>query len=236
MELCRKQKSVEYLIFLFLQNSHPLLWWLLFPLLTLSVWASWGHPKWFSTCLEGDPRDAELLFPFAFTLRLLWPHRPVLSCRSCFVCSRPWNQSYDEQQWAEVQVQFAGAAPEYWHSVVCCSPLRHVFDQCYRLAPSAYYTPHGSSSRIWTVNHSEVFFSCHCLPGHGLWKENLNKAVFETSFDTSPALAGFHVFWTMIIVLQVRCYFWYWCVFVKKSWVICQDIACFFQTISDDMT
>uniref|UniRef100_H3BZX2 Phospholipid-transporting ATPase n=1 Tax=Tetraodon nigroviridis TaxID=99883 RepID=H3BZX2_TETNG len=39
--------------------------------------------------------------------------------------------------------------------------------------------------------------------GHGLWKRNLDKSLFDTSLDISPALAGFHVFWTMIIVLQV---------------------------------
>uniref|UniRef100_A0A3Q4BS14 Phospholipid-transporting ATPase n=1 Tax=Mola mola TaxID=94237 RepID=A0A3Q4BS14_MOLML len=39
--------------------------------------------------------------------------------------------------------------------------------------------------------------------GHGLWLNNLKDPLFETDGDTSPALAGFHVFWTMIIVLQV---------------------------------
>lgn len=78
-----------------------------------------------------------------------------------------------------------------------------------------HHTAAPIESEQWTIQRS--FFSCHCLPGHGLWKAKLNKAVFETSFDTSPALAGFHVFWTMIIVLQVRCYFWYWCFFCEKE-------------------
>uniref|UniRef100_A0A8C4HAV4 Phospholipid-transporting ATPase n=1 Tax=Dicentrarchus labrax TaxID=13489 RepID=A0A8C4HAV4_DICLA len=39
--------------------------------------------------------------------------------------------------------------------------------------------------------------------GHGLWLKNLKDPVFEVDGETSPALAGFYVFWTMIIVLQV---------------------------------
>ncbi|XP_033991199.1 probable phospholipid-transporting ATPase VD isoform X1 [Trematomus bernacchii] len=39
--------------------------------------------------------------------------------------------------------------------------------------------------------------------GHGLWLKNLKDPVFEVDSETSPALAGFYVFWTMIIVLQV---------------------------------
>ncbi|KAM8737013.1 phospholipid-transporting ATPase VD [Acanthopagrus schlegelii] len=39
--------------------------------------------------------------------------------------------------------------------------------------------------------------------GHGLWVKNLKDPIFETDTETSPALAGFYVFWTMIIVLQV---------------------------------
>ncbi|XP_054653058.1 probable phospholipid-transporting ATPase VD isoform X2 [Dunckerocampus dactyliophorus] len=39
--------------------------------------------------------------------------------------------------------------------------------------------------------------------GHGLWLKQLKNAVFLTEEETSPALAGFYVFWTMIIVLQV---------------------------------
>ncbi|XP_075883885.1 phospholipid-transporting ATPase VD isoform X2 [Nelusetta ayraudi] len=39
--------------------------------------------------------------------------------------------------------------------------------------------------------------------GHGLWLRNLKEPLFDTSGYSSPALAGFNVFWTMIIVLQV---------------------------------
>ncbi|XP_075964490.1 phospholipid-transporting ATPase VD isoform X2 [Anarhichas minor] len=39
--------------------------------------------------------------------------------------------------------------------------------------------------------------------GHGLWLKNLKDPIFQVDTDTSPALAGFYVFWTMIIVLQV---------------------------------
>ncbi|XP_010772393.1 probable phospholipid-transporting ATPase VD [Notothenia coriiceps] len=40
--------------------------------------------------------------------------------------------------------------------------------------------------------------------GHGLWLKNLKDPVFKVDTETSPALAGFYVFWTMIIVLQVH--------------------------------
>ncbi|XP_049452193.1 probable phospholipid-transporting ATPase VD isoform X2 [Epinephelus fuscoguttatus] len=39
--------------------------------------------------------------------------------------------------------------------------------------------------------------------GHGLWLKNLKDPIFLVDKETSPALAGFYVFWTMIIVLQV---------------------------------
>uniref|UniRef100_A0A8C6S4T8 Phospholipid-transporting ATPase n=1 Tax=Neogobius melanostomus TaxID=47308 RepID=A0A8C6S4T8_9GOBI len=39
--------------------------------------------------------------------------------------------------------------------------------------------------------------------GHGLWLQQLRDPVFQVDGETSPALAGFYVFWTMIIVLQV---------------------------------
>ncbi|KAM9341246.1 phospholipid-transporting ATPase VD [Symphorus nematophorus] len=39
--------------------------------------------------------------------------------------------------------------------------------------------------------------------GHGLWLKNLKDPLFQVDRETSPALAGFYVFWTMIIVLQV---------------------------------
>uniref|UniRef100_A0A8C6P1A3 Phospholipid-transporting ATPase n=1 Tax=Nothobranchius furzeri TaxID=105023 RepID=A0A8C6P1A3_NOTFU len=39
--------------------------------------------------------------------------------------------------------------------------------------------------------------------GHGIWMKNLQEPVYQVDTETSPALAGFYVFWTMIIVLQV---------------------------------
>ncbi|XP_029316142.1 phospholipid-transporting ATPase VD isoform X2 [Cottoperca gobio] len=39
--------------------------------------------------------------------------------------------------------------------------------------------------------------------GHGLWLKNIKDSVFKVDKETSPALAAFYVFWTMIIVLQV---------------------------------
>ncbi|XP_062852428.1 phospholipid-transporting ATPase VD-like [Trichomycterus rosablanca] len=39
--------------------------------------------------------------------------------------------------------------------------------------------------------------------GHGVWLGSMNNPVFIIPDDTHPALAGFFMFWTMIIVLQV---------------------------------
>uniref|UniRef100_A0A3Q3AVL2 Phospholipid-transporting ATPase n=1 Tax=Kryptolebias marmoratus TaxID=37003 RepID=A0A3Q3AVL2_KRYMA len=39
--------------------------------------------------------------------------------------------------------------------------------------------------------------------GHGFWLKNLKDPIFQVGGEISPALAGFYVFWTMIIVLQV---------------------------------
>ncbi|XP_056151641.1 probable phospholipid-transporting ATPase VD [Lampris incognitus] len=39
--------------------------------------------------------------------------------------------------------------------------------------------------------------------GHGLWLKQLKDPIFIIADETSPALAGFYVFWSMIIVLQV---------------------------------
>ncbi|XP_037550714.1 probable phospholipid-transporting ATPase VD [Nematolebias whitei] len=55
---------------------------------------------------------------------------------------------------------------------------------------------------LWCV----VVLIVMCLTaalGHGLWLKNLKDPIFEVDGETSPALAGFYVFWTMIIVLQV---------------------------------
>ncbi|XP_077586828.1 phospholipid-transporting ATPase VD [Stigmatopora nigra] len=39
--------------------------------------------------------------------------------------------------------------------------------------------------------------------GHGLWLKQIKNAIFLPNDDTPPALAGFYIFWTMIIILQV---------------------------------
>ncbi|XP_046903497.1 LOW QUALITY PROTEIN: probable phospholipid-transporting ATPase VD [Hypomesus transpacificus] len=39
--------------------------------------------------------------------------------------------------------------------------------------------------------------------GHGLWLQNLKDSPYLIPDHTSPALAGFYLFWTLIIVLQV---------------------------------
>ncbi|KAM9354543.1 phospholipid-transporting ATPase VD [Pholidichthys leucotaenia] len=55
---------------------------------------------------------------------------------------------------------------------------------------------------LWCV----LFLIIMCLiaaVGHGLWLKDLEESIFQVDTDTPPALAGFYVFWTMIIVLQV---------------------------------
>uniref|UniRef100_A0A7N8X5U5 Phospholipid-transporting ATPase n=1 Tax=Mastacembelus armatus TaxID=205130 RepID=A0A7N8X5U5_9TELE len=55
---------------------------------------------------------------------------------------------------------------------------------------------------LWCV----VLLIVMCLTaaiGHSLWLKNLKDPIFQVDVETSPALAGFYVFWTMIIVLQV---------------------------------
>lgn len=44
---------------------------------------------------------------------------------------------------------------------------------------------------------------CLWVSGHGLWLKNLKNPIFQIDEETSPALAAFYIFWTMIIVLQV---------------------------------
>ncbi|KAF3844416.1 hypothetical protein F7725_007579 [Dissostichus mawsoni] len=73
-------------------------------------------------------------------------------------------------------------APEHRGAVVCAAALHHVSHCCYRCVSPALTPLH----------------SCH-----GLWLKNLKDPVFKVDTETSPALAGFYVFWTMIIVLQV---------------------------------
>uniref|UniRef100_A0AAR2JAQ3 Phospholipid-transporting ATPase n=1 Tax=Pygocentrus nattereri TaxID=42514 RepID=A0AAR2JAQ3_PYGNA len=55
---------------------------------------------------------------------------------------------------------------------------------------------------LWSV----VLLLLMCLTaavGHGVWLSRLKDPVFMIPDDTDPALAGFYMFWTMIIVLQV---------------------------------
>uniref|UniRef100_A0A8D3APR0 Phospholipid-transporting ATPase n=1 Tax=Scophthalmus maximus TaxID=52904 RepID=A0A8D3APR0_SCOMX len=55
---------------------------------------------------------------------------------------------------------------------------------------------------LWCV----VLLVIMCLTaavGHGFWLKNLKDPIFVTDVETPPTLAGFYVFWTMIIVLQV---------------------------------
>ncbi|XP_037341705.1 probable phospholipid-transporting ATPase VD isoform X1 [Pungitius pungitius] len=61
---------------------------------------------------------------------------------------------------------------------------------------------HLNTDVLWCV----LLLIIMCLTaaiGHGLWLKNLKEAVFQVNMEMSPALAGFYVFWTMIIVLQV---------------------------------
>ncbi|XP_017319685.1 probable phospholipid-transporting ATPase VD isoform X3 [Ictalurus punctatus] len=55
---------------------------------------------------------------------------------------------------------------------------------------------------IWSV----VLLLLLCITaavGHGVWLSSLKDPIFMISDGTHPALAGFYMFWTMIIVLQV---------------------------------
>ncbi|XP_030628223.1 phospholipid-transporting ATPase VD [Chanos chanos] len=55
---------------------------------------------------------------------------------------------------------------------------------------------------LWSV--ALLFLMCFSTAvGHGIWLRGLKGAVFLIPDDISPALAGFYMFWTMIIVLQV---------------------------------
>ncbi|KAM8917516.1 phospholipid-transporting ATPase VD [Spinachia spinachia] len=61
---------------------------------------------------------------------------------------------------------------------------------------------HLNTDILWCV----LLLIIMCLTaaiGHGLWLKNHKEAVFQVNKEMSPAMAGFYVFWTMIIVLQV---------------------------------
>ncbi|XP_030580873.1 phospholipid-transporting ATPase VD isoform X2 [Archocentrus centrarchus] len=61
---------------------------------------------------------------------------------------------------------------------------------------------HLNTDILWCV----VLLVIMCLTsavGHGLWLSKLEDPIFQVDGETSPALAGFYIFWTMVIVLQV---------------------------------
>lgn len=60
-----------------------------------------------------------------------------------------------------------------------------------------------SAASVFYFSQSGEYFWYLCVLGHGLWIKNLKDPVFQVDMELSPALAGFYVFWTMIIVLQV---------------------------------
>uniref|UniRef100_A0A3Q0RGP0 Phospholipid-transporting ATPase n=1 Tax=Amphilophus citrinellus TaxID=61819 RepID=A0A3Q0RGP0_AMPCI len=61
---------------------------------------------------------------------------------------------------------------------------------------------HLNTDILWCV----VLLVIMCLTsavGHGLWLSKLEDPIFQVDGETSPALAGFYIFWTIVIVLQV---------------------------------
>ncbi|MFT7806676.1 putative phospholipid-transporting ATPase VD [Arapaima gigas] len=55
---------------------------------------------------------------------------------------------------------------------------------------------------LWSL--AMLLFMCFSAAiGHGMWLSDLKNAPFLIPDGTSPSLAGFYLFWTMIIVLQV---------------------------------
>ncbi|XP_041710882.1 phospholipid-transporting ATPase VD isoform X3 [Coregonus clupeaformis] len=57
--------------------------------------------------------------------------------------------------------------------------------------------------RSCTIRNTETVIGIVVYAGHGLWLRNQKEASFLIPDTTSPALSGFYLFWTMIIVLQV---------------------------------
>ncbi|KAG9339837.1 hypothetical protein JZ751_022339 [Albula glossodonta] len=57
--------------------------------------------------------------------------------------------------------------------------------------------------RSCTIRNTETVIGIVVYAGHGLWLSGLKDPPFMIPDDTSPALAGFYMFFTMIIVLQV---------------------------------
>ncbi|XP_039458937.1 probable phospholipid-transporting ATPase VD isoform X3 [Oreochromis aureus] len=61
---------------------------------------------------------------------------------------------------------------------------------------------HLNTDILWCV----VLLFIMCLTaaiGHGFWMNSFEESIFQVDTETSPALAGFYIFWTMVIVLQV---------------------------------
>ncbi|XP_063355735.1 probable phospholipid-transporting ATPase VD isoform X2 [Pelmatolapia mariae] len=61
---------------------------------------------------------------------------------------------------------------------------------------------HLNTDILWCV----VLLFIMCLTaaiGHGLWVSSFKESIFQVDTETPPALAGFYIFWTMVIVLQV---------------------------------
>uniref|UniRef100_A0A3Q4N7M5 P-type ATPase N-terminal domain-containing protein n=1 Tax=Neolamprologus brichardi TaxID=32507 RepID=A0A3Q4N7M5_NEOBR len=61
---------------------------------------------------------------------------------------------------------------------------------------------HLNTDILWCV----VLLFIMCLTaaiGHGLWMNSFKGSIFQVDTETPPALAGFYIFWTMVIVLQI---------------------------------
>ncbi|XP_026007253.1 phospholipid-transporting ATPase VD isoform X2 [Astatotilapia calliptera] len=62
---------------------------------------------------------------------------------------------------------------------------------------------HLNTDILWCV----VLLFVMCLTaaiGHGLWMNSFKESIFQVDTETPPALAGFYIFWTMVIVLQAK--------------------------------
>uniref|UniRef100_A0A669CVK0 Phospholipid-transporting ATPase n=1 Tax=Oreochromis niloticus TaxID=8128 RepID=A0A669CVK0_ORENI len=57
--------------------------------------------------------------------------------------------------------------------------------------------------RSCTIRNTETVVGIVVYAGHGFWMNSFEESIFQVDTETSPALAGFYIFWTMVIVLQV---------------------------------
>eukprot|EP00063_Salmo_salar_P072687 XP_014047522.1 PREDICTED: probable phospholipid-transporting ATPase VD isoform X3 [Salmo salar] len=98
--------------------------------------------------------------------------------------------------------------PENFHSRIECENPNN------DLSRFRGYMEHPSNTRVGlhhdnlllrscTIRNTETIIGIVVYAGHGLWLRNLEGASFLIPDTTSPALSGFYLFWTMIIVLQV---------------------------------